>query len=228
MFCPNCGASWPEEDRFCSNCGCPMHSDTPDTPSPKKGGRLAPVLLMVLMAVLGTIAYFAIRPAAAPSREAPWFTMQGNTLVDFDPAAYTGGSDMTIPAAIDGVQVLAIGDGCFSGCDSLVSVTLPQQLQAIGRRAFEDCTSLRGIFIPSSVTEIGDYAFRGCAGLEAICLTPGTQFIGSGAFDQCGNLVYIIFAGPISQWQALYDDEINPFTHVYCNEGIFSQVGKMP
>lgn len=220
MICPNCGASWPEEDRYCSDCGCHLHVHGPDA---KKGGHLIPVLLLILMAVLGTIVYFAVRPSAAPSREAPWFRMQGTTLVDFNPKAYTGPSDLTIPAAIDGVQVLAIEDGCFSGCSTLTSVTLPQGLRSIGDHSFENCTSLRGIFIPASVAEIGDYAFRGCTSLEAICLTPGTQSIGSGAFDQCDRLVFILFAGEISQWQALYNDTITPFTHVYCNEGVFPQ-----
>lgn len=224
MNCPNCGASWPEEDLYCSDCGCALKPDVLDT---RKGSHLIPVLLLILMAVLGTIVYFAVRPAAAsaPSRDTPWFTMQGTILVRFDPTAYSGSRDLIIPDTIDGVPVLSIGNSCFSGCGDLSSVTLPQGLLSIGDRAFESCTALRGIYIPPSVAEIGDAAFRNCASLEAICLTQGTQSIGSGAFDQCGSLVYILFAGEIRQWQTLYGDPITPFTYVYCNDGIFSQGG---
>lgn len=224
MICPNCGSFWPGEDRFCSNCGTPLYSDA--APAAKKGRRWVPILVMVVMAVLGTIAYFAIRlpdSGLPASTEAPWFTMDGTTLVDFDPAAYIGPSDLVVPETIDGVPVLAIGDSCFYGCTELTSVTLPAGVTSIGEFAFAKCSSLRGMHFPQAVTAIGPYAFYGCTDLEAVCIYNGVQTIGEGAFAQCDSLIYVLYNGPIAQWQALYDGYINPFTYIYCGEGVYPQ-----
>lgn len=228
MICPNCGSFWPEEDRFCSNCGTPLQSEAAPAPAMRKGRRWVPILVMVLMVAIGTIAYFAIPLSGSSlpaSAEAPWFTMDSNTLVDFDPAAYTGSSDLVVPATIDGVQVLAIGDNCFYGCDSLTSVTLPEGITSIGTFAFAHCGSLRGMDFPQSVTTIGEYAFYDCASLEAVCIYNGVQAIGCDAFGQCGSLIYILYNGSITQWQALYDGYINPFAYIYCAEGVYAQGG---
>lgn len=231
MICPNCGSFWPEEDRFCSNCGAPLQSETVPAPTAKKGRRWVPILVMAVMVLLGTAVFFAIRlPAgsnSSTSSEAPWFTMEGTTLVSFDPAAYTGSGELTVPATIDGVEVLTIGNGCFYGCDSLTTVKLPEGLEAIGNFAFAECTALRGMYIPESVTSLGEGAFYHCAELEAICLTGYVRTIGEDAFSQCDSLVHIFFTGQTTQWQALYDGFITPFTYIYCSDGYCAQGGSM-
>lgn len=230
MICPNCGSFWPEADRFCSNCGTPLLADAAPAPAVRKGRRWVPAVLLAMMAVLGTIVYFAIRlpsNSQAPSSEAPWFTMEGNTLVNFDPGAYTGSSDLTVPATIDGMQVLSIGDGCFYGCDDLTSVKLPEGLEAIGDYAFAECSAMRGMYTPESVTAIGAYAFYRCSSMEAICLTGYVQSIGESAFSQCDSLIYVFYTGQITQWQALYSDYINPFTYIFCSDGSYPQGGSI-
>lgn len=226
MICPNCGSFWPDEDRFCSDCGAPLHAEAPAPAG--KGRRWVPVLLMAVMLVLGTAAYFAIRlhgSNAPASVEAPWFAMEGNTLVRFDPEAYTGSSDLVVPATIDGVEVLGIGVDCFYDCDGLTSVTLPEGLATIGDYAFAECDKLRGMRFPESVTSIGSCAFYNCADLEAVCIYNGVQSIGSGAFAQCGTLSYILYNGTIGQWDSLYGEYINPFAYVYCGEGVYAHGG---
>ena len=47
---------------------------------------------------------------------------------------------MTIP---DGVT--SIGDGAFSGCRSLTSVTIPSSVTSIGGSAFSYCSNLKTI-----------------------------------------------------------------------------------
>ena len=55
-----------------------------------------------------------------------------------------------------------IGDGAFSACSALTSVTIPNSVTTIGDDAFSYCKSLTSITIPNSVTTIGQGAFHGC------------------------------------------------------------------
>ena len=63
---------------------------------------------------------------------------------------------------IIGDSVTTIGNGAFSDCSSLTSVTIPNSVTTIGRSAFEGCSSLTSVTIPNSVTTIGGYAFSYC------------------------------------------------------------------
>ena len=54
-----------------------------------------------------------------------------------------------------------IGEGTFSGCTSLTTVTIPAYVTSIEANAFSGCTSLSEITIPSTVTSIDDTAFAG-------------------------------------------------------------------
>jgi hypothetical protein len=71
------------------------------------------------------------------------------------PADHSGA--YTIPSG-----VTTIGDGAFSGCESLTGVTIPSGVTTIGFGAFWGCESLTSVTIPSSVTTIGDWAFSEC------------------------------------------------------------------
>ncbi len=75
---------------------------------------------------------------------------------------------LVIPATIEGYPVTKIGDQAFWGCESLVSVTLPEGVTYIGDCAFINCYGLTEISIPSTVTEIHPWAFKDCLGLMAI------------------------------------------------------------
>ena len=56
-------------------------------------------------------------------------------------------------------SVTTIGEGAFSGCESLTSINIPNRVTTIGNYAFCGCTSLTSINIPNSVTTIGNSAF---------------------------------------------------------------------
>ena len=68
---------------------------------------------------------------------------------------YGKGSELVIPAAIDGKKVAAIGNDAFSEEFYLASVTIPDGVTDIGDFAFQDCWSLNCITIPDSVVSIG-------------------------------------------------------------------------
>lgn len=73
-----------------------------------------------------------------------------------------------IPAEIDGRPVSELGEGCFDGCSSLETVSIPDTVTAIRNYAFQGCSMLDTVEIPASVVEIGDFVFEGCTSLAEI------------------------------------------------------------
>ena len=84
--------------------------------------------------------------------------------------------------------ITEIPTGCFSECELLTSIVLPEQLTRIGYAAFKGCKSLPSITIPSSVESIGYEAFFDCASLTAIVVPDSVTEIGVRAFGQCVSL----------------------------------------
>ena len=54
-----------------------------------------------------------------------------------------------------------VEDGAFSGCESIISLALPEGVEYIGYNAFYN-TSMRTFTIPSSVKTLDNYVFSGC------------------------------------------------------------------
>lgn len=223
MYCPNCTAPCEEGHHFCPHCGEDLTRAVPQSAGPKKKKRklLLPAALALFFLSL-CLAIYAVFPKPSHSGT-PWFQLDHGTLC-FYPERYTGGSELRIPAQIDGRSVKALDADCFADCDFLTTVILPDTLEAIGSRAFSGCASLRGIFIPESVTEIGEKAFYGCGALEAICVPSTVQAIGSRTFDSCPKLAHIFFPGRYEHWIALYSEEISPNTMVYCTDGPYLHI----
>jgi hypothetical protein len=84
-----------------------------------------------------------------------------------------------IPAMINGVAVVAIGDSAFQGAP-LTSVTIPNGVTSIGDSAFRG-TQLTRITLPNSVISIGNWAFLG-APLTSVTLPNSVTSIGNYAF----------------------------------------------
>ena len=62
----------------------------------------------------------------------------------------------------------SIGNGAFSGCNSLININIPDSVIYIGAYAFSGCSKLTSLTIPESLTCIGPYAFDGCHGLASV------------------------------------------------------------
>ena len=74
---------------------------------------------------------------------------------------------MIMPDELDGCQVTALGEGCFSGNTTVQSVLLPLECREIRANAFYGCTDLRDISCYSSI-QVHSSAFTGCGRLRAI------------------------------------------------------------
>ena len=56
--------------------------------------------------------------------------------------------DLTIPAKIDGRDVVEIGEYAFAGCDGLTSLSVPNCIMRIGASAFTGCSSITNMVLP--------------------------------------------------------------------------------
>lgn len=92
----------------------------------------------------------------------------------------------------DGVEI--IGAGCFSGCDFIESVTIPESVFSIECQAFNECSNLKKInFAPNGrLTEIAEYAFKNCEQIEELLLPPSLRQIKDAAFYWASNLKKLI------------------------------------
>ena len=89
-------------------------------------------------------------------------------------------------------NITDLGTYAFSGCSLLTSVVLPSGITAIGNYTFQNCSALSSIDIPSSVTSIGQYAFYGCSSLGSIDFPPQLKTIGQNAFSGCSSFTQIV------------------------------------
>ena len=104
--------------------------------------------------------------------------------------------------------VTSIGEFAFEGCDKVVSVVVPANIEYIGGGAFYYCSgelivngfptsgdpmmgggfsesSFTKVTIANGITEIPDYSFAYCMNLTSIVIPESVTKIGSGAFEQC-------------------------------------------
>jgi len=202
-------------------------SPFPEQPAPlphKKGSLKAPLIVLSVLSLIGLILYFLIPLGDTPNMaqqvqsDTPWFEVDRGSLYFYE-YAYTGSGELTVPETVNGVTVTAIGEFCFSECDSLTTVILPGSVERIDSLAFYDCDSLRGIYIPESVTEIGEEAFADCDALEAISLPASLELLDESVFNDCQKLKYVFFGGTREQWKDLYHGKTGRITTVYCSDG---------
>ncbi|MBN1778023.1 MAG: leucine-rich repeat domain-containing protein [Clostridiales bacterium] len=95
---------------------------------------------------------------------------------------------LTIPTELDGYSIVGIGDNAFSGCSSLISISLPDSIQSIGDSAFAYCSFLTSVQLPNNLQSIGDTAFSYDPLLTAVQLPNSLLSIGHLAFAGCSSL----------------------------------------
>ena len=109
-----------------------------------------------------------------------------------------GISSLIIPESIDGVPVVAIGEGAFRDCSTLKGdVVLPKSIVAIEKEAFMNADGLNGrIYFPQSLKVISDRAFYGCQSLQGDLIIPDSvETIGDEAFSYCVEIGSAVYGG---------------------------------
>ena len=113
---------------------------------------------------------------------------------------YTGTVNIPSTVTYSGTtySVISIGNGAFSGCSGLTSVTIPNSVTSIGSDAFYRCTGLTSVTIPNSVTTIAIAAFSGCTGLTSVTIPNSMTYIGYGTFSDCTGLTSVTIPNSVN------------------------------
>ena len=123
------------------------------------------------------------------------------TLLPKQDDKYSG--DIVVPEKVkgnDGVEyvVTSLGDGCFSYCRDLTSITIPSSVTSLGDGCFSSCRGLTSITIPSSVTSLGDNCFSDCRGLTSITIPSSVTSLGYNCFRECKGLTSVTIPSSVT------------------------------
>jgi len=151
---------------------------------------ISAVAPMALLSLLMTVCGGCGRKGGKPGDFIYKLNEEGNGIVITD---YAGaGGKVIIPAMIDNLPVVEIGENAFRGSggevdnpragDGITSVVIPIGVIKIDRGAFADCRSLISVTMPDTVEEIREVAFRGCTSLVSVNLPAKLKLMGINAF----------------------------------------------
>ncbi len=159
------------------------------------------------------------------------FSSQDNCLINQVAKEVVRGSEFSI-IPTDG-SVTAIGSYAFAGCETLVSITIPESIEDIGDKAFFECEALVEVKLPDNVN-IGVDVFRGSIHVEVI-VQHQLEFVAAkdATCEEPGNIEHYkctnndhneLFADPNAS-ERIYNVEI-PAAHDF-DEGVCTKCGKI-
>lgn len=99
------------------------------------------------------------------------------------------GSKMT-ELIIEAPMLTSLGLTCFSNCNQLTNITLPDSIEVINDYCFQNCYKLQSIDLPNVKTVKG-YAFQSCNMLTNVNLPNLTTLGGNNHFYYCQALTEI-------------------------------------
>ena len=85
--------------------------------------------------------------------------------------------------------------GAFSGCSSLTSLTIPNNIKESDGITFKNCSSLTAVNFENDITKLTDYMFSGCSSLTTWTIPATVKEIGKGVFSGCTALTDVVFTG---------------------------------
>lgn len=99
---------------------------------------------------------------------------------------YTGSeASVTIPSALDGNKITAIGNYAFSSNKELTRVIIPDCVINIGKGAFDSCNNLSVVSIGSGLKTIGQSVFDWCYYITEFTVSSANKY-----FSSCNGVLY--------------------------------------
>ena len=128
--------------------------------------------------------------------------LSGVVSIGDNAAAGAAITSLTLPASVE-----RIGDGAFTFCEQLQTVTFLGSVKEIGGEAFSGCLSLTGVTIPEGVKTIRAYALAFCTGLRSVTIPKSVTTIEWSAFEACDALLDVYYAGSKTDWEQIFIEE---------------------
>ena len=115
-------------------------------------------------------------------------------------------------------SLTAIGNYAFSGCNHLLSITIPESVTELNSYTFRSCTDLLQVSLPYGLTSVGNYCFSACSNLSEIILPNTVTQIGKNAFKNCTGLTSLRIPASVTD---IADTALSGCTNVtvYCADG---------
>ena len=122
------------------------------------------------------------------------------TVKYIDQLAFCDNKDISV-VDIKGGDMTSIGTIAFSNCSSLISISLPDNIETIDHACFRNCTSLREVILPWYVSDLSG-TFDGCTSLERVRIGHAEKptTIGDYTFFRCTSLKEVYAASTITSF----------------------------
>lgn len=88
---------------------------------------------------------------------------------------------------------------CFSGCENIEKISIPNSIKAMGRWIFYGCKKLREINISNRVAKLEENTFFGCENLERIYIPNSVTEFDSKIFTNCDKLTIYCHKGSAAE-----------------------------
>ena len=141
-----------------------------------------------------------------------------NTVYEIGDYAFKNCAGLKSIEIPNSLELGIISTGMFSGCTSLETIKLPDNIREIENYAFANCKSLCSFTVPKDVTQISEGTFLNCESLSSITLGDEITSIGNSAFTGC-NLTEIQLPSGI---ESIGEDAFagNKFTEIIIPSGV--------
>ena len=156
-------------------------------------------LAMILSLIPGTV-FAGEGTGDTPASLSDTIVDSGTFGEDGDNLTWSLSSNGTL--TINGTGGMGYQTPWMSYRDSIKSLVVEEGVTTVGRSAFSGCDQLISATLPTSLTEIGQSAFLGCFNLEKICLPDTLNAIGDNAFGSAWDTAFF-FTGSEEQWNAV-------------------------